>query len=587
MFKRICCAVICIVLTVTCANISSSVLLAEEQRAYINGSNVRIRTSTDTSDSTNIITQVSYVYVIVNGTTDTGEEYLWYNVTYDDVTGYVYGKYINLVSDEPTPTPTPVPDFETALAQFPESYRAGILALHQKYPNWVFYADHLSMSFEEAVTSECVWPLKLVNLTSDSVSWRSMESGAYDWESGKWANTAGGWTGASREVVEYYMDPRNFLNENGIYIFLKQGYDLSQNAAGVAQIVAGTFLANGYSDPDDTAYGGSYISVIMEAARQSGVSPYVLASTIVQEQGANGTSSLISGTSTYGKYFNFFNIQASGDDVVKSGLDYAKGQGWTTRSASIIGGAKFYAQGYISNGQDTYFYKNFDIYKAPYYTHQYAQAIYDSASSASRIKNIYGGNTNMSLAFRIPVYTSIPDSVAEKPASSDRQNNYYILSADIPDFSMYNFNYAFDVGGDTEINVTLPEGASITTPATNTLSAGINVINVTVRAQTGYTRTYKLNVTAAAPCVLKIKQGTPTGDGGGEVINPDAVKKGDVNGDGVIDVIDLAAVKLYILNKRTFDGDKFNCADTNNDNAVDVIDLAAIKLCILGKKELG
>ncbi len=465
------------------------------QQGYVNYTGVRLREQPSTIRT--ILAELTYVNVTVIGIVYTGETYPWYHVTYNGITGYMYGEYIDLKEDEPEYVPDP--DFETQLSAFPESYRPYLRTLHAKYPNWIFRADNLAMSFDEAVKGEDVFPLKLVNLAGDGVSWRSMGSGSYNWSTGAWTNTSGGWTGASTEVIKYYMDPRNFLNQNDIYMFLQQGYDSSQTAAGVEAIIKNTFLANGYSDPNDTAYGGSYVKVILEAARQSGVSAYVLASTIILEQGTSGSSGLISGTTGYGKYYNFFNIKASGTtsaEVLANGLNYAKSQGWTTRSAAIIGGAKFYATGYINAGQDTYFYKDFDLLDVPYYGHQYAQSIYDAHSSGRLIRASYSSNTEAPLIFRIPVYKSIPETVAEKPAENNKRNNYYLLSASINGFSMYKYNYSFSVIGDTVVAVTLPSGASLVSNAPYKLTKGTNQIEVAVRAETGYTNSYYLTVTA-------------------------------------------------------------------------------------------
>ena len=83
----------------------------------------------------------------------------------------------------------------------------------------------------------------------------------------------------------------------------------------------------------------SYIDIIMNAASQSGVSPYVLAAMILQEQGNNGTSPLISGNySGYEGYYNYFNVEAyqSGSmSAIQMGLRYASqsgtyGRPWNT-----------------------------------------------------------------------------------------------------------------------------------------------------------------------------------------------------------------------------------------------------------------
>ena len=89
----------------------------------------------------------------------------------------------------------------------------------------------------------------------------------------------------------------------------------------------------------------------MNAASQSGVSPYVLAAMILQEQGNNGTSPLISGNySGYEGYYNYFNVEAyqSGSmSAIQMGLRYASqsgtyGRPWNTVEKSIRGGAQSY-----------------------------------------------------------------------------------------------------------------------------------------------------------------------------------------------------------------------------------------------------
>ncbi len=69
------------------------------------------------------------------------------------------------------------------------------------------------------------------------------------------------------------------------------------------------------------------------------------------------------------------------------------------------------------------------------------------------------------------------------------------------------------------------------------------------------------------------------------VMNPvskaaDTVKYGDVNNDGVVDSIDYATVKAYLLGKGTIAN--LTAADTNFDKAVDAIDFANLKKFLLG-----
>ena len=67
------------------------------------------------------------------------------------------------------------------------------------------------------------------------------------------------------------------------------------------------------------------------------------------------------------------------------------------------------------------------------------------------------------------------------------------------------------------------------------------------------------------------------------------IKKGDPNFDGVIDVIDLAVVKMHILgmNKVADASNEFKACDINDDGQIDVVDLAAIKMDILNIRKIG
>ena len=141
------------------------------------------------------------------------------------------------------------------------------------------------------------------------------------------------------------------LDETYIFQFLSQKYDgTQQTKAGLQNVVKGTFLAGGYTESGATK---SYVDTLMSAGKSSGVSPYVLASMIIIEQGVNGIGNSISGTvSGYQGYYNYFNIGAyktSTMSAVQRGLWFAKGSGvgatsysrpWNTRTKSITGGAK-------------------------------------------------------------------------------------------------------------------------------------------------------------------------------------------------------------------------------------------------------
>ena len=50
------------------------------------------------------------------------------------------------------------------------------------------------------------------------------------------------------------MDPRNFLNESGIYMFEKLDYSDSQTSGSVSKMLAGTFMSGEVTDTDGATY---------------------------------------------------------------------------------------------------------------------------------------------------------------------------------------------------------------------------------------------------------------------------------------------------------------------------------------------
>ena len=398
-------------------------------------------------------------------------------------------------------------DFEKNLENFPESYRNPLRELHAKYPNWKFVANNFDITFKEAVEAQygvdnVKNTRKWVEFTYGGNEWRDMR--AYDATTDSWIVLESRWTYASRAAIEYFMDPRNSLNENMIFAFMQQSYYADEKMIdNLRTVIKGTFLENGYDkNGDGVADADAYIEDLMSAAQESGVSPYVLAATIIVEQGVKGETNLISGTyPNFEGFYNFFNYSATGatpDDIAVSGLTYAKNNGWNSREAAIKGGAKNYADGYIAIGQDTYYYKDFNVVKENW-NHQYAAALYDAWTNAKYLQKGCVTNNEAAITFSIPVFADMPEAACP------------------------------------------------------------------------------------APSVVVIPEPTPPPP-------PEPViKKGDPNDDGVVDVVDLAIVKMHILemNKLEKDSKNFKASDVNGDGEVDVVDLAAIKMDILEIRKIG
>ena len=544
---------------------------------YVKGSDVNVRA--DATTSSNSLGKLSYVYVTKNGEKQGVDGKIWFNITYGDITGYIRSDYIEeipVVTDQ---------SFEEQLKAFPESYRDYLRQLHSVYPNWKFYPDNIDMTLDEAAR------LELVRKVTDykSLSWRSMDLGSYDWGTGQWVSKENGrWYYVSREVIKYYMDPRNFLNANSIYTFLQQSYDpVHQTEAGLRKVISGTFLEKGYDGDKD-----AYVKDIMNAAKESKVNPYILAATIIQEQGPNGSSDLISGTYPgYEGYYNFFNVQATGENPTLNGLKYAATkikdangnitkEKWNTRSKAIIGGAKFCSNNYISAGQNTFFYMNYNIKEPNKIWHQYATAVHDSASKGYNVSKTYSSLKTAEIDFLIPVYKNMPSSVSAIPEKNDKLNNYYFNSISVsgltPSFERFTYSYDLKVSSDTAVKITFPSGASYAGEDKYLLKQGNNTVYLSVKSETGYINSYTVNITAEKACTLYIDSGSGTPP------ITQTVMCGDTNGDGKITLIDLANVQRHLLGLITLTGDKFTGADTNKDGKITLIDLANIQRHLLG-----
>lgn len=89
------------------------------------------------------------------------------------------------------------------------------------------YGSQDRADWNTVIQNEGVLGRNLVHTNSIS-SYKSLADGAYNWDSGTWTGFDGStWVAASTEIISYYMDPRNFLDEVNIFQFLDQSYNAS------------------------------------------------------------------------------------------------------------------------------------------------------------------------------------------------------------------------------------------------------------------------------------------------------------------------------------------------------------------------
>jgi len=294
------------------------------------------------------------------------------------------------------------PDVE----QFPASYQDKLRRIKQAHPNWIFVKQNTGLSWKSVVDNENYQDRNLI-----------ASSMGDSYKNGKFNSS---WSYASREAVEYYLDPRNFLDETRIFQFEQLTYNPSYHSkAAVDKILSTTFMKGELPEA-----GMSYASAFYQIGVSLRVSPFHLACRVYQEQG-KGTSALISGTySGYEGYYNYYNIGASGSTttaVVKSGLERAKKEGWNSPYASLEGGAVILSKEYILKGQDTLYLQKFDVdpnYSGLYW-HQYMQNIMAPYTESQMVKRAYTetGSLDNPFVFKIPVYNNMPATACPAPGT--------------------------------------------------------------------------------------------------------------------------------------------------------------------------
>lgn len=235
-----------------------------ERQATVLANSLNVRSAPGTGNT--VIGKLSHgASVAVLSETSTGDGSLWYQIRFSaaegiEATGYVMGSYLQVFPPSSSSSSVyPVDmDFEVYLESqgFPESYRQGLRELHTLYPHWIFTAQHTGLDWNEVIQNESLVGRNLVSSSSIS-SWKSTAPGAYDWSTSTWPGFDGSsWVAASEEIIRYYMDPRNFLNETYIFQFLLQSYDPALHTReGLASLVSGTFLEG--SGTVSSSYGSS------------------------------------------------------------------------------------------------------------------------------------------------------------------------------------------------------------------------------------------------------------------------------------------------------------------------------------------
>lgn len=310
---------------------------------------------------------------------------------------------------------------------FPDSYKPYIEALKAKYPNWVFKAVHTGLDWNTALSHETYEVNDGISLVQDIFASEWKRDGQNYYKDGAYVT-------ASKQGVAYVLDPRNFINENGIFQFETLSFsEATQTVNAVQGILAATPMGGAYKSQYKLYgqwkdLGTTYAELIHSLSKQVGINPVHIAARIRQENSGNIVNgSLINGD--YGVY-NFFNIGAydtSTANAITNGLNYARKEGWTDIPTAIMGGVQYIYNKYVKWGQDTIYFERFDVNNPG--TAQwllgtgYMTNIFGAKTEALMSYNTYDsyGMLNSPFEFHIPVY----ENMNKEPESIPLPNDVY------------------------------------------------------------------------------------------------------------------------------------------------------------------
>lgn len=213
----------------------------------------------------------------------------------------------------------------------------------------------------------------------------------------------GQWIDATKDEIKYYMNPSNFIDNIGKYMFMKLTY-----TSGITLDIANEVIKEkGILDGRGQAF--------LLGGEKYNVNPIYLMCHARLETG-NGTSKLSTGVlvdTVDGKsvtprvVYNMFGIGADDNDTVRLGAEMAYKQGWFTPELAIIEGAYWIGNMYINNiqyKQDTLYKMRWNLTSLGVGYHQYATDIGWAYKQAKMMATYLNKCDGVKFEFDIPTF---------------------------------------------------------------------------------------------------------------------------------------------------------------------------------------
>ena len=313
-------------------------------------------------------------------------------------------------------------------AGFPESYRTALCALQMDHPSWRFEALNVSelsrekgKNYDFPFVVEEEWRVagrSLVSARAEYAPYVQTGSDLYD----------SGFYRANRSAVAYFMDPRNFLSEEGIFQFMKLTGGSDIPASEVETLLDGCAAVAAAGEIP-----GGLAAYLVQLGQEYDINPLQLATRLRQEQGREGNP-LLTGTAgsflggadlPLDGYYNPFNLSASGKgdgQIYRSGAEYARKNGWDTIEKGLRGGAERLAREYVGKYQNTLYLQKWNVDPrsegsggSRNFWAQYMQNVGAAKTEGDFLAKSLQ-NSDAPLHFLIPIYDNLPSLPSADPA---------------------------------------------------------------------------------------------------------------------------------------------------------------------------
>ncbi|SHH99616.1 glucosaminidase domain-containing protein [Clostridium grantii] len=213
-------------------------------------------------------------------------------------------------------------------------------------------------------------------------------------------STGSSWIKPSAAILKFYINPNNFMDDYGKYIFMDLRYMDGVTVDDLNKLLVGKGILEGKGQ------------AFLDAALAKNINPIYLVSHCLLETG-NGTSSLakgievseVNGLQVEKKItYNLFGIKATDSNPNKYGSEYAYTQGWFSIEDAILGGAEYIGSGYINSSK----YNQNTLYEMRYNVnvswHQYSSDVAWAYKQIKNIKSLIEACKNAQPIFEIPIY---------------------------------------------------------------------------------------------------------------------------------------------------------------------------------------